>query len=305
MKDFLDNASAAYYNGNPLISDEQFDVLADLCNYQSVGHQITDGIKHYRRMYSLSKVFDIADVNSSWIKSPKLDGAAISLLYVNGSLELALTRGDGKVGRDITSKMMCLVNPQPKGFPKGVVQITGEVVAPKTIPNARNYAAGALNLKDMEEFTSRDLTFVAYDVTPAECNTWTEQMAKLETYGFQTVLTFDFDNYPTDGLVYRTDSYKEFESLGFTSHHPRGAVALKTQKEGEVSTLEDVVWQVGKSGVVSPVGLISPVVIDGATVRRVTLHNMQYIRELGLEIGCQVEVIRSGDIIPRIVRRIT
>jgi DNA ligase (NAD+) len=92
--------------------------------------------------------------------------------------------------------------------------------------------------------------------------------------------------------------------MGFTSHHPRGAVALKEEKDGKITTLIDVVWQVGKSGVVSPVALLEPVDIDGAIVSRATLHNIEYIRSLNLEIGCSVEVIRSGEIIPRILRRV-
>lgn len=92
--------------------------------------------------------------------------------------------------------------------------------------------------------------------------------------------------------------------MGYTAKHPRGAFALKEVKAGVVTTLRDVVWQLGKSGVVSPVAILDPIVIGEATVSRATLHNIQYIRELNLEIGCQVEVIRSGEIIPRIVGRV-
>jgi len=92
--------------------------------------------------------------------------------------------------------------------------------------------------------------------------------------------------------------------MGHTAHHPRGAFALKEQKEGVHTELLDVVWQVGKSGVVSPVAILSPVEVEGAIVSRATLHNIEYIRSLELEIGCTVEVIRSGEIIPRILRRV-
>ena len=88
------------------------------------------------------------------------------------------------------------------------------------------------------------------------------------------------------------------------AHHPRGAFALKEQKEGVITELLDVVWQVGKSGVVSPVAILRPVEVGEALVSRATLHNIEYIRSLNLEIGCNVEVIRSGEIIPRIVRRV-
>mgnify|MGYP003673046539 CR=1 FL=1 len=91
---------------------------------------------------------------------------------------------------------------------------------------------------------------------------------------------------------------------GHTSHHPRGAYALKQIQKGVETTLNDVVWNVGKSGVVAPVAMLEPIEIDGAMVSKATLHNMRYIIDLDLEIGCRVEVIRSGEIIPRIVRRV-
>lgn len=92
--------------------------------------------------------------------------------------------------------------------------------------------------------------------------------------------------------------------MGHTAHHPRGAFALKQQQQGIVTTLLDVTWQVGKSGVVSPVAILDPIKIGDAAVSRATLHNMEYINALDLEIGCQVEVIRSGEIIPRILKRV-
>jgi DNA ligase (NAD+) len=92
--------------------------------------------------------------------------------------------------------------------------------------------------------------------------------------------------------------------MGYTAHHPRGAFALKEQKDGVNTELLDVEWQVGKSGVVSPVAILRPIEVGDALVSRATLHNIEYIRSLNLEIGCQVEVIRSGEIIPRIVRRV-
>jgi DNA ligase (NAD+) len=122
--------------------------------------------------------------------------------------------------------------------------------------------------------------------------------------GLNVVTRFKADDYPTDGIVFRLKSNVKFDELGHTSKHPRGAFALKEQAAGVITTLEDVKWQVGKSGVVSPVAILTPVMIGDATVGRATLHNIQYIRDLNLEIGCQVEVIRSGEIIPRVVRRI-
>jgi DNA ligase (NAD+) len=306
MKSLLDSACEAYYTGTPFLSDEEFDFLSEKYNYNSVGHQVTDAIPHAYRMYSLQKVFDIANSPlylPDCIKSPKLDGAAVSILYVNGELHLALTRGDGIEGRDITDKMKWLV-PTYIDIP-GVRQITGEVVAPSSIPNARNYAAGALNLKDIEEFSKRDLTFVAYDVVPSFTDSWQHGMTNLKEQGIDTVNSFDSTNYPTDGTVYRLDCNNQFKFLGNTSKHPHGAFALKEQKAGVVTKLLEVKWQVGKSGVVSPVAILEPVEIGGAVVSRATLHNIDYIRALNLQLECLVEVIRSGEIIPRIVRRVS
>lgn len=307
MQHFLEKASAMYYSGTPILSDAEFDALARLYNYDTVGHTVTDGIPHLYKMYSLQKVFDLNAVESGtspMVRTPKLDGAAVSLQYVNGHIAQALTRGDGNLGRDITLKLEELV-PNVISI-KGKIQITGEVVAPDTIPNARNFAAGSLNLKDLMEFRSRvkDLRFVAYDIQGVEYERLTNAMDHLAQNGFEVITHFDATGYPTDGEVFRVDNYDAFYKLGYTAHHPRGAFALKEQKDGVITELLDVVWQVGKSGVVSPVAILRPVEVGDALVSRATLHNIEYIRSLNLEIGCSVEVIRSGEIIPRIVRRV-
>tara|TARA_S200000501_G_scaffold222236_1_gene208444 strand:- start:366 stop:1298 length:933 start_codon:yes stop_codon:yes gene_type:complete len=307
MREFLEHAAKKYYEGDPIISDEQFDVLADVYKFNDVGHQITDGVPHIHRMYSLQKFFDIEDApaGKEYVSSPKLDGAAVSLVYIRGELQLALTRGDGLHGKDITDKMQHKVPLQITGKPaEDVVQITGELVAPKTIPNARNYAAGALNLKDTGEFLERNVSFVAYDMQPSHLLRWTGTLEYLFLMGFATVQHVQDGIYPTDGLVYRMNENKEFDKQGYTSHHPRGAFALKEKKEGVITKLVDVIWQTGKSGVVTPVGILDPVTIGDAVIQKATLHNIDYIRSLNLEIGCKVEVIRSGEIIPRILRRV-
>jgi NAD-dependent DNA ligase len=306
MRDFLEEASLAYYSGCPIISDAEYDVLFAHYKCSNVGYNVTDGVEHYFRMYSLQKCFDLDNAPFSLqeaVISPKLDGAAVSLLYVAGKFKLGLTRGDGIIGKDITKKLALLV---PESIPiTGVIQITGEVVCPKTIENARNVAAGSLNLKDLEEFKTRPVSFVAYDLQGMSFSYWTEAMDFLSSLTFRTVLDTSLrDFFPLDGEVYRINSNTEFESLGYTGHHPRGSFALKEQAAGVVTRLLDVTWQVGKSGVVSPVAILEPVMIGDASVSRATLHNIQYIDALNLELGCQVEVIRSGEIIPRIIRRV-
>lgn len=312
MKAFLDYASAKYYAGDPIISDEEFDKLAEYHSYKTIGAGVlADRVAHPFPMWSLQKCYDdepLIQLGGVIASTPKLDGAAVANYYVFGRHVLSLTRGDGKEGLDITENMRTLV-PQGIGYCEEVIlQVTGEVVAPKTIDNARNYAAGALSLKSVEEFKTRDLSFIAYGIKPAQYDTWTEDMLKLTSVcGFHTVYTShpeDLEQFPQDGIVFRIDDYKRFEEQGYTSKHPRGAFALKERKGGVITKLLAVEWQVGRSGVVSPVAILEPVVIGGATVSRATLHNYKYIKELKLELGCLVEVVRAGEIIPRVVRRV-
>jgi DNA ligase (NAD+) len=311
IKATLQQASEDYYNGKPTMSDQQFDKLAVYAEYEEVGFSSRDNrVPHAFQMYSLQKIFSneldkqpFGNYKGDTVVSPKLDGAAVSLLYVKGQLHKALTRGDGKRGLDITDHMRTIVPASLGEFKGALVQVTGEVVAPKTIKNARNYAAGALNLKDTSEFQSRDLRFIAYGLQESWNECWSKDMSYLESFGFDTVLSNDWTAYPDDGLVFRIDNYRDFDALGYTSKHPRGAYALKQRNEGVITKLVNVVWTVGKSGVVAPVAILDPIDIDGATVSRATLHNMRYINDLNLEIGCLVEVIRSGEIIPRILSR--
>ena len=311
MKTFLDYASAKYYAGDPIISDEEFDKLAEYHGYESVGAGVlADRVVHPFPMWSLQKCYDdepMINLDGRVAITPKLDGAAVANYYVYGKHVLSLTRGDGKEGLDITANMRTLVPQEISYKHVELVQVTGEVVAPKTIDNARNYAAGALSLKSVDEFKTRDLAFIAYGLNPHIRTYWSDDMLDLHGTGFLTVDTmrYDFyDKYPQDGVVYRLDDYESFYAAGYTSKHPRGAFALKERKGGVITKLLNVEWQVGRSGVVSPVAIIEPVVIGGATVARATLHNVKYIQELDLELGCLVEVVRAGEIIPRVVRRV-
>jgi len=306
---FLDYASAKYYAGEPVITDKEFDKLAEYYGYQSVGTSVIgDSVPHAFPMWSLQKVYDDEEpikLPGEVSETPKLDGAAVANVYIYGKLSRSLSRGDGKAGKLITHNMRYLIPETVPEFAEiPLVQITGEVVAPLSIENARNYAAGALQLQDENEFKTRDLTFVAYGMFPYKHDSWSDDMGLLEEVGLNTVLHFDASNYPQDGIVYRINSYKGFETLGYTAKHPRGAYALKERKGGVVTKLLDVVWQVGRSGVVSPVAILEPVLVGDATVSRATLHNMRYIEELELELGCLVEVERAGEIIPRIVSRV-
>jgi len=305
------------------LSDEEFDSLAKKEDYERVGYNPDARMLHMFPLYSLQKVFEGEDTppiyKSKVIETPKLDGAAISIQYRNGKLSSVITRGDGKAGIEVTDKFLNNSIVPQKLYPEytfagntghyiknqGLLQVTGEIVAPKEIPNARNYAAGALNLKDVEEFKRRNLTFIAYNIEPNISSTYEGDMSHLEYSGFNTAIDSEWDEFPTDGKVFRVNDNIEYLTLGFTSHHPRGAYALKTREEGIETTLLDVIWQTGKSGKVTPVAILDPIEIDDAIISRATLNNIAYIKSLNLEIGCRVKVIRAGKIIPRVIERVS
>lgn len=312
IKQYLDLASACYYAGKPIISDEVFDRLADASGYAEVGARQHENVKrHFNRMYSLQKYYEDEGVAplaeyKNLVATPKLDGAAVSLLYVDGVLVQVLTRGDGVQGTDITDKFFIHKNLVPLTVQRtGVFQVIGEIVAPSAIPNSRNYAAGSLNLKDLEEFKTRAISFYAYGVFPSECETFTEDMRDLGDQGFQTVLLPDLHNiYPCDGLVFRIDNNELFNSLGYTSKHPRGAYAKKDRQEAVETELLAVEWQVGKSGKVTPVAILKPVMIGDKEVSRATLNNQGFIETLGICIGDTVAIALAGMIIPQVLYKV-
>jgi len=308
---YLDHAAERYYAGEPIIPDDVFDRLAEINNYNTVGAAVQNNkVKHAYAMYSLQKHYEdegahplagISDISGS----PKLDGAAISLLYVDGWLVQAATRGDGIEGQDITDKLLATLFVPHRIPHKGVIQVTGEIAAPKHIENARNYAAGALNLKSNAEFKTRAIEFFAYGVYPYQTDTYNQDMAWLKSQGFPTIKEPDIHNiYPCDGIVYRVNSNKLFDEMGFTAKHPRGAYALKERQEAVETVILSVEWQVGKTGKVTPVAILEPVMVGDATVSRATLNNPGFIEMLGIEIGDTVAIIRSGEIIPRILHKV-
>lgn len=327
LKAFIRECQDAYYEGDPIISDEQYDAL--IKKYPDGEDVIgTRGdTPHMFRMYSLRKYYPgRGDVppEGDYISSPKLDGSAVEHLYVNGVYVSSTTRGDGKLGKDCTLNLKQLVpgnlNGIIRGFLPPVMQVRGEVVVtePEGLENLRNYSSGKVNTKDPEEFAKAieegGLIFVAYGINTKQGegygDTYTSDMKLLSMLGFNTVLDdaikdlTDEGIIRTDGVVYRVDNNKQYEDMGFTDKFPRGAFATKVDDEGEITTLLDVIWQVGKSGKVTPVGIFEPVVIDDAVITKATLNNPGFIESMELEIGCQIRVIRAGAVIPKIVEKV-
>ena len=314
ITEFLNRASRHYYSGAPIISDQQFDQLAESVGYNAVGakqHENTE--KHYYRMYSLQKYYE-DEKSTSPLEgykdvsvSAKIDGAALSILYVDGQLVRVLTRGDGVEGRIVTDKFLAtklIPHTISSKFGK-VVQITGEIAAPKNVENSRNYAAGSLNLNSVDEFKTRAVSFFAYGVYPYPTEIFDADMRMLQREGFQTVQTKAIaEIYPTDGLVFRLNSNTKFEELGFTSKHPRGAYAKKERGVGVETTLIDVEWQVGRTGKVTPTAILEPVYIGDKLVSRATLNNPAFIEALDIRIGDRVAIILGGEIIPVITHKV-
>jgi len=312
LEQYLNLASRMYYSGTPIISDDQFDRLAESVGYNEVGSKQHGNIeRHVYQMYSLQKHYeDEGKRPLEGIKdicfTAKLDGAAISLLYVDGALVRALTRGDGVEGQVITDKILAHTGLVPHQIPtRGVVQITGEIVAPSHIENARNYAAGSLNLKDPNEFKTRAVNFFAYGIQPYICDTFMRDLDELKSYGFNVISELELDKiYPCDGVVFRVNNNAQFYEMGYTAKHPRGAYARKERQAHVETKLIDVEWQVGKSGKVTPVAILEPVYIGDALVSRATLNNPGFIEMLDLQIGDTVAIIRSGEIIPCILHKV-
>lgn len=320
MKNFILACQSHYYNGRPLISNEEYDALMKRFPdaEDSIGEE--GEVEHMYRMWSLDKKYpcrgDELPNLDPYIESPKLDGCAVDLLYINGKLVQCLTRGDGIKGTDRTENISQLV-PAYIGEGAVITQVTGEICVSKDVPNMRNYASGAVNLDDPIEFSQRikegGLIFVAYSVQidkymSGEMRTYAEDLELLSERGFNTVLSDNIKEMcengtiPTDGIVYRLKNNEAYNKAGFTHKFPKGAFAVKEDEEATWTTLTAVEWQVGKSGKITPVAIFDEIELEGAKTSRATLNNVAYMELMGItHIGQRIGLIRAGGIIPKIV----
>lgn len=319
LKNIVNHHCHLYYDLNkPELSDSDFDKLYDKLSEveNKQGWKSSDSptvkvggtagkVKHPYNLYSLRKVYDKEEVDSSFtIETPKIDGANLSLIYKNGELRLALTRGNGEFGENVTHLAQYLLG-TPDFISNNLgdtIVINGECVTDNKVENFRNYVSGALGLKDEEDFFSRKIRFIAHDMLGVKMN-YTSKIKILQEAGFHTVLDKICDNYPQDGKVYRVDSHEEASRLGYTSKYPRFAVALKERESlTAITTLQEVVWVVGRTGTVNPTGIVDPVELDGATVSRVTLHNLEFMESHDLGLGDLIQIERAGGVIPKFNR---
>ncbi len=279
---------------------------------------------------------------------PKLDGAAVSLVYERGVLISGATRGDGRTGEGITSNLRTLrsIPLKLRGDAPELLEVRGEVIMShagferlnerareedgKVFANPRNAAAGSLRQLDPEITAKRPLEFSAYQVARIDMariddsllSTHSKQMERLKEWGFRTssllevvsgsqgVIDYcrrlgerrDSLGYDIDGAVIKVDDLRLQRELGFVARAPRWATAFKFPAQEETTRLNDVEFQVGRTGAITPVARLEPVSVAGVTVSNASLHNADEIARLDVMIGDSVVIRRAGDVIPQVVR---
>lgn len=275
----------------------------------------------------------------------KIDGVSISLVYVEGRLERAVTRGDGTVGDDVTTNARTIrqLPLEVDGLPP-LAEIRGEVYLAKSVldelnrerresgerefANPRNAAAGAIRLLDPREASRRRLGLWCYQVVRTEGFEEDSHVASLEWLhglgfpvspgltlcaGLSEVETFIDDwegrrldlDYDTDGIVVKVDSGAERDALGSTARSVRWAVAYKFPPQGRTTKLLDIVVQVGRTGVLTPVAVLEPIEVAGSTVSRATLHNFDEVMRLDVRVGDTVWITKGGEVIPKVIGVVT
>ena len=318
LKQLIQKHNKAYYDlSAPTITDSEYDQLYDRLEAIEIAQGWRDHdspttqvggaagkVSHPYKLYSLRKVYDEDEIDSFMtVKLPKIDGANLSLIYKRGKLKMALTRGNGELGTDISHLAGFLIGaPTEISTEFDEVVINGECVTENDVENYRNYVSGALGLDSPVEFAQRNIKFIAHDWLGVRMN-YTARMQVVKLMGFYTVFDDDAWDYPQDGIVYRTDSATQEQQLGWTSKYPKFAVALKEREaETAITTLLGVEWTIGRTGTVNPTGIIEPVVLDDAKLSRVTLHNIGIIEEHNLGLGDQIQIERAGGVIPKFLR---
>lgn len=307
---------------------------------QSVGYKCVESlaaVKHEIPLLSLDKTKETKDIiafsdGHDLIATAKMDGLTTELMYLNGKLIRASTRGNGEVGEDVTHNAVCIQG-VPLHIPveDGIVRVVGETfitIADFNLVKAsedteyktpRNLAAGSLRQLDAEVCRKRRLSFIPFDIIEGyDPLTYSEVIHKLDAWGFTPIIArfagrrayddiVDYIRkaaidlgYPIDGVVFRYDDYQYGKTLGHTNHHFRHSIAFKFEDEETVSTVRDIEWSVGRSGVLTPVAVFDPIVIDGTDVSRASLHNAAMVKEMNIATGDSVSVIKANMIIPQI-----
>lgn len=324
-----------------------------------VASQFTE-VKHLEAMLSLSNAFSEGELRAfdarvksalpagstvEYVMEPKIDGLACSLIYENGRLVRAATRGDGVVGENVTANVrtirsvpLVLTCPEGEALPE-LLDVRGEVYMPRQafmrlneqraergeseFANPRNAAAGSLRQIDPAVTASRSLGFFAYYITGEGAKArHSDSLAALTAYGFKVSENYrvvkDIDGamryieefssrraalaYDTDGAVLKVNAVSQQRLLGTTGKDPRWAIAFKYPPEQAETTLEAVDWRVGRTGVLTPTAVLTPVKLSGSLISRATLHNEDFIRAKDIRLGDRVVINKAGEIIPEVLR---
>lgn len=278
-----------------------------------------------------------------YVFEPKIDGLACSLIYENGRLVRAATRGDGEVGENVTANVRTIRSiPLTLNVKEGeevpeLLDVRGEVYMPRhafmklneqrseagenEFANPRNAAAGSLRQLDPKVTASRQLSFFAYGVGAGYKDKHSASLAMLHDYGFKVSEGYavvknineaiakikDFAAkrqslaYDTDGAVIKVNAVYQQNILGATGKDPRWAIAFKFPPEQAETKLEDIIIQVGRTGVLTPTAVLTPVKLSGSTISRATLHNEDFIRSKDIRIGDTVVINKAGEIIPEVL----
>jgi len=366
LRKLISKYDSHYYVLNkPLIDDYEYDLLykelvllekqnpefdSSLSPTKRVSEKNITGFKkfkHIPKMYSLENTYsddelsafhkrikDVLKNNFSYSVEPKIDGAALSVIYRDSVFYKALTRGDGESGDDVTDNIKT-IRELPLSLNKiikGELIIRGEVFFTKkrfeklsetySFSNPRNSAAGTLKLLSPKEVSKRMLSILFHTVVTPIATTHIETLLELKTLGLPVVNQiaaaktleelieiknmFEIKRfslpYETDGIVVKVNQLPLREKVGFTSKSPRWAFAYKYAPKKAITRLQSISFQVGRTGVITPVANLTPVELSGTVVKRATLHNFEEIDRLEIKKLDFVEIEKSGEIIPKVVR---
>lgn len=345
---YLNEQTRKYLIGIPDITDKEYDNLLNQLEQmekdtgivysnsptQTVGYNIISDIPRVQiepiPMLSLKKVHSQNEINNFAGKEKivgmiKCDGISVRLIYQNGQLMSANSRGNGVEGGLITEHVKCFLN-VPLTIPFfDTYIIDGEAIIKynnfntmsqnEDLKNPRNATAGSLNVLDLNIVRDRKLSFIAWDVIQGgSSNSFIKNLKEAENLGFEIVYYSETNNneqilnkakdlsIPCDGVVWKFDNISYGKTLGSTSHHFNNAIAWKPNDEEYETTLRDIVWDVGRTGVLTPVAIFEPVDADGSIIERASLHNLTIMEEI-IHIpfvGQKMRVFKANQIIPQV-----
>jgi len=326
----IEKHDKAYWSGNPIISDREYDVLIQKLREIDPNHHLvnkihtpaTEGSKkviHKNPMRSLAKVYSIADLIAWCSKVSRSDNEGFTIEYKfdgwSASLDdgVLATRGDGEVGEDISSKLP-IINILALGqngdpIPRSQIKnLRGEIVIVKSkydnikdiydFKHPRNALTCFLGRDDLDTSQGPVLTLIGFNTLSFPIMMKDISALKDDPRPFERIIaTAEMSEYPTDGLVIKLEDQEYAKSLGATSHHAKGEIAFKFANPTGESKLLGIEWSVGKHDI-TPIGKVEPVVISGVTIQNINLHNFGYVMDNDIHIGDTIVVERAGDVIP-------